>query len=143
MQDRSVSQTKTCLLCQSHQSKQITFYAFVEDTRRVNLDGGQKEENRKCESIDTTPKEQEREVCEATTTPSVIECKINRKSYCLTYLDQADKGSRTSKVWKHRGGGRGFGYVTRKVSKYVRRKRVIPQCSEVPVERGSVTNNII
>ena len=58
----------------------------------------------------------------------------------MTHLDQAEKQKISSKVWQDRGGGRGYGFVTRKVTKYLCRHRVktIPQLSDVSTERGSV-----
>ena len=67
----------------------------------------------------------------------MVECKLNRKGFCLTHSDQAERQKISSQVWKDRGGGRGYGYVTRK---YLCRHRVktIPQFSNVSKERGSV-----
>ena len=69
---------------------------------------------------------------------------MNRKGYCLTHQCQAEKRVITSKVWKDRGAGRGFGYITKRVTKYACKKRVIsklPQVSDAPVRRGSVKNS--
>ena len=43
----------------------------------------------------------------------------------MTNSDQAEKRIIPSNVWKDKGGGKGFGYVTRKVTKYVSRKRML------------------
>ena len=54
------------------------------------------------------------------TTPSVSpNCNFNRKGYCVTHQVTGKKTTVTSKVWKDRGGGRGYGYVARKVTKYL------------------------
>ena len=111
------------------------------------------EEERTREPIVTSgasvilPKEQDSEEYAATTTPSVVEGKINRKGYCKTHLNQAKKRVIPSKVWKDRGGGRGYGYVTKRVTSYACKKRVItitlPHVYDAPVKGGLlIINNI-
>ena len=119
----------------------------LNNLRRI-LGGNRKEEKEErsikpglpSKILVTTPKEQEIKIGTANTTPSVVGCKFNRKGFCLTHLDQAEKQKISSKVWQDRGGGRGYGFVTRKVTKYLCRHRVktIPQLSDVSTERGSV-----
>ena len=118
---------------------------FEEDTRRKNEGGLRKEEQEdkedepgpQSDTMSTTPKEQEKEDFEKTTTPSVVECQITRKGFCLSHSDQAEKRIIPSKVWKDRGGGKGFGYVTRRVTKYVCSKKIktIPKYSDVSEKR--------
>ena len=97
------------------------------------------------EASGTLSKEQENEEYPDTLTPSmgVAECKITRKGYCNTHGDQAEQRVISSQVWKDRGGGRGYGYVTRKVKKYVCKKRVItiPHLSDASKRKGLVINN--
>ena len=48
-------------------------------------------------------------------------------------------------MWKDRGAGRGFGFITKRVTKYACKKRVIPELprvSDVSVMGGSVNNTI-
>ena len=55
-------------------------------------------------------------------TPSMgnaIKCSINRKGFCSTHGVQAKKSQISSQKWRDRGGGRGFGYVTVKSTKYL------------------------
>ena len=54
-------------------------------------------------------------------TPSMgntVQCNINRKCHCNTHGVKAEKSMVSTKKWKDRGGGRGFGYVTVKSTKY-------------------------
>ena len=68
--------------------------------------------------LEITPEEEQKyKNITPTTTPSVVECKMNRKGYCLTHHCQAEKRVMTSKVWKDRGSGRGFSYITKRVTK--------------------------
>ena len=124
-----------------------------EDTNKRRIQGGNRKEEKEERSIKpglpskilvTTPKEQEMKIGTANTTPPVVACNFNRKGFCLTHLDQAEKQKISSKVWQDRGGGRGYGFVTRKVTKYLCRHRVktIPQLSDVSTERGSVITTI-
>ena len=61
------------------------------------------------------------------TTPSVCErgiqekarCEVTRRGFCQTHNCHTESISVTSKKWRDRGGGRGFGYVSVKVKKYV------------------------
>ena len=52
-----------------------------------------------------------------TTTPSVS-CVLTKKGYCSFHEKQAEKISVTTKKWKDRGGGKGFGWVTIRTKKY-------------------------
>ena len=56
--------------------------------------------------------------------PSMRECSINRKGYCKEHDYQARKVTISSKKWKDRGGGRGYGWVTQKVNKFICVKKV-------------------
>ena len=60
--------------------------------------------------------EEEQSAAPSSTEPS---CNINRKGFCSTHQVQTLKTSVTSKKWGDRGGGRGYGYITRKTSKYI------------------------
>ena len=56
--------------------------------------------------------------------PSMKECSISRKGYCKEHDYQAKKVAISSKSWKDRGGGKGYGWVTKKVNKFICVKRV-------------------
>ena len=55
--------------------------------------------------------------------PSMRECSISRKGYCKEHDYQAKKVAVSSKSWKDRGGGKGYGWVTKKVNKFICVKR--------------------
>ena len=63
---------------------------------------------------------------EQSTTPSNSnpKCDINRKGYCSTHQREAQKTFVTSKKWGDRGGGRGFGYISRRSVKYICKPRI-------------------
>ena len=46
-------------------------------------------------------------------------CEIKRGGYCRTHEVMTKKFQVSSKKWADRGGGRGYGYVNKKVMKYV------------------------
>ena len=73
---------------------------------------------------------------EQTPTPSVSnpKCNINRKGFCSTHQREAQKNYVTSKKWGDRGGGRGFGYISRKSVKYTCKPR-----SENPQRRPNIS----
>ena len=51
--------------------------------------------------------------------PSVVEkCEI-KKAYCMTHQSKTGKRSISAKSWKDRDGGRAFGWVTQKTTKYL------------------------
>ena len=52
------------------------------------------------------------------TTPSVDNCKFDRKGYCKEHNYHAKKVTVSSKKWKDRGGGRGYGYVHSTTKKF-------------------------
>ena len=70
-----------------------------------------------------------------TTAPSVS-CVLNKKGYCSFHNKQAEKISITSKKWRDRGGGRGFGYVTRKTTKFICKLRSEPNMSNLISEES-------
>ena len=61
------------------------------------------------------------------------DCSISRKGYCKTHEQIAKKIAVTSKKWQDRGGGKGFGFVSRKQTKYI--------CSARGMETRLQTNN--
>ena len=61
----------------------------------------------------------EREAQSAAPSSTEPSCNINKKGFCSTHQVQTLKTSVTSKKWGDRGVGRGYGYITRKTSKYV------------------------
>ena len=63
---------------------------------------------------------------EQSTTPSNSnpKCDINRKGYCSSHQREAQKTFVTSKKWGDRGGGRGFGYISRRSVKYICKPRI-------------------
>ena len=63
--------------------------------------------------------DKEREAQSAAPSSTEPSCNINKKGFCSTHQVQTLKTSVTSKKWGDRGGGRGYGYITRKTSKYV------------------------
>ena len=46
-------------------------------------------------------------------------CSFKRGGYCLTHECNSKKINVSAKVWKDKGGGKGFGYVTTKKIKYI------------------------
>ena len=52
------------------------------------------------------------------------ECSINRKGYCKEHNYQAKKVAISSKSWKDRGRGKGYGWVMQKVNKFICVRRV-------------------
>ena len=46
-------------------------------------------------------------------------CSFTRKGMCQEHQVPGEKITIPSKVWKDRGGGRGFGYVTKKSTRYI------------------------
>ena len=50
---------------------------------------------------------------------SKVACAFKRGGYCTTHKVKAKKILVTSTKWKDRGGGRGYGNVTSKVTKYI------------------------
>ena len=101
------------------------------------------EQRTSSENVGSLEEEQKKEKNTLTTTPSVVRCEVNRKGYCKTHQCQAEKRVIKSQVWKDRGAGRGFGYVSKKVTKYacMRRVNTIPQVSDAPVMGGLVISN--
>ena len=95
------------------------------------------------ESVGSLEEDQKNKKNILTTTPSVVKCEVNRKGYCKTHQSQAEKRVIKSQVWKDRGAGRGFGYVSKQVTKYacMRRVNTIPQVSDAPVMGGLVISN--
>ena len=85
-------------------------------------------------------------------TPSMgntINCSINRKGFCNTHREQTEKTLISTKKWRDRGGGRGFGYVTVKSTKYYCKSGVIAKKSiDIDQESrnldmpASVSNNL-
>ena len=61
-------------------------------------------------------------------TPSMgntVQCNINRKGHCNTHGVKAEKTRVSTTKWKDRGGGRGFGYVTTKSTKFYCKSGII------------------
>ena len=64
------------------------------------------------------------------TTPSVGEnqnprkCEFDRKGFCKSHNQQAKKMKISSQKWRDRGGGRGFGYVTIKSTKFICKPKI-------------------
>ena len=115
------------------------------------------EVNTRKEEIPQTPKNtmkrgKDRRNTMLLATPSMgntINCNIDRKGFCSTHGERAEKTLITSKKWRDRGGGRGFGYVTVKSTKYYCKPGVIAKKSiDIDQESrnldmpGSVSNNL-
>ena len=77
-----------------------------------------------------------------------VGCDIKKGGYCRTHNKTARKTYIVAKKWKDRGGGKGFGYVSNKVVKYICQARVktheITPISDSSIEilGGSVSENI-
>ena len=110
----------------------------IEEKRVEGREEGSMEEN-------PPPESQEPENISTTTTPSVESCRQNRKGYCEEHRCQGKRVTVSSKKWKDRGGGRGYGYVTQRVTRFICVKRVTA-VSEIKSTfeegRGSVNNTI-
>ena len=65
-----------------------------------------------------------------------VSCILTKKGYCSFHERQIEKISVTSKKWKDRGGGRGFGYVTRKTTKFICKLRSEPNKSNLISEES-------
>ena len=81
------------------------------------------------------------------TTPSVDNCKFDRKGYCKEHNYQAKKVTVSSKKWKDRGGGKGYGYVSQKVTKFICKREGVTAVSDATstnnTEEGFVIFNAI
>ena len=68
-------------------------------------------------------------------------CNILKNGMCEQHGIMSTRILVTSKVWKDRGGGRGYGYVTKKVKKPVcRAKNIPPVVSNISTEDRSVSH---
>ena len=68
-------------------------------------------------------------------------CNILKNGMCEQHGIMSTRILVTSKVWKDRGGGRGYGYVTKKVKKPVcRAKNIPPIVSNISTEERSVSH---
>ena len=68
-------------------------------------------------------------------------CNILKNGMCEQHGIMSTRIQITSKVWKDRGGGRGYGYVSKKVKKPVcRAKNIPPTVSNISTEERSVSH---
>ena len=70
-----------------------------------------------------------------------VSCVLNMKGYCSFHNKQVEKRSITFKKWRDRGGGRGFGYVTRKTTKFICKLRSEPNMSNLISEESRILAN--
>ena len=97
--------------CENEQGNEIGLAAMVNGNTLTSVTMNQEPE---IEIVGTEP-----ELNVGKPTPPVVEkCKIE-KGFCETHQTKTLKRSITSKKWKDRGGGRGFGWVTQKTSKFL------------------------
>ena len=65
-------------------------------------------------------------------------CEFTRKGVCKNHGTTSTKISVQSPTWKDRGGGKGFGFVTKHVTRYICTAR-----KSLPIDLDISTNNLI
>ena len=111
----------------------------IEDGAGVEKDGKKtkKEENTGQQA---TPSMSSKEETNSRESMNKV-CNILKNGMCEQHGIMSTRIQITSKVWKDRGGGRGYGYVSKKVKKPVcRAKHIPPTVSNISTEERSVSH---